>query len=159
MGVREWWPHRGGATHRPGNHHRHRHRNVHREPPTPHHERAASNGRVRESSVSWALTAVQPTCGGICFCTATNVKPIYAGKSPDRLVAQAVCVACDSNPPSPSPQQPSSQQPYQQPSSQQNYQQPSSQQSYQQPLSQQSYQQPSSQQPFQPPLQLSSTRT
>ena len=97
-------------------------------------------------SVSWALTAVQPTCGGVCFCTATNVKPIYAGKSPDRLVAQAVCVACDSNPPSPSPQQPSSQQ-------------PSSQQSYQQPLSQQSYQQPSSQQPFQPPLQLSSTRT
>ena len=46
-------------------------------------------------SVSWALTAVQPTCGGVCTCLATNIKPIYAGKAPDRLVAQAVCVACE----------------------------------------------------------------
>jgi hypothetical protein len=63
-------------------------------------------------SVSWALTSVQPTCGGVCSCSATNVKPIYAGKSLDRLVAQAICVACDSNPPffspSPPPQPPSS---------------------------------------------------
>ena len=62
------------------------------------------NFRPPPPSVSWALTTVQPTCGGVCSCSATNVKPIYAGKSPDRLVAQAVCVACDSNPRPPPPQ-------------------------------------------------------
>ena len=30
-------------------------------------------------SVSWAITPVQPTCSGVCTCSATNVKPIYAG--------------------------------------------------------------------------------
>ena len=49
-------------------------------------------------SASWALIAVQPTCDGVCSCSATNIKPIYVGKAPDRLVAQAVCAACDSTP-------------------------------------------------------------
>jgi hypothetical protein len=97
------------------------------------------NFRPPPPSVSWALTTVQPTCGGVCSCSATNVKPIYAGKSPDRLVAQAVCVACDSNPLPPPPQQASSQQTYQQ----QSFQQPSSPQPYQQQYFQQSFQPPS----------------
>ena len=84
-------------------------KNFHRPPPPP--------------SVSWALIAVQPTCDGVCSCSATNIKPIYVGKAPDRLVAQAVCVACASPPPpvnqvsaqAPSPQyfQEPSQEPYQ----------------------------------------------
>ena len=84
-------------------------KNFHRPPPPP--------------SVSWALIAVQPTCDGVCSCSATNIKPIYVGKVPDRLVAQAVCAACASPTPpvnqvsaqAPSPQyfQEPSQEPYQ----------------------------------------------
>ena len=50
-------------------------------------------------SVSWALTSVEPKCGNVCKCHATNIKPIYAGKAPDRLVAEAMCMACAPPPP------------------------------------------------------------
>ena len=96
-------------------------------------------------SVSWALTAVQPTCDGVCSYSATNIKPIYVGKAPDRLVAQAVCVACDATPPlqqavtlQPAPQ--GALQPPQ--SSSQSFQQPTYQQAFQSPPSPQYFQQP-----------------